>query len=94
MFESLKEKRRLAAELESAQQTLAAQAQEIDRLREAIKVRTDCIKELCGCLDDAAPWIDPLMVGPVTQAGEAARLRLLERVDAALIWAGHRKAPP
>jgi hypothetical protein len=93
VFEALKEKSRLAAELESANQTIAAQAEEIDKLRQAIKVRSDCIRELCGCLDDAAPWIDPYMVGPLTQTGAAARAKLLERIDAALIWAGHRTAP-
>ena len=94
MFETLKEKSRLAAELESANQAIAAQTQELDRLRQAVKVRSDCIKELCGCLDDAAPWIDPYMVGPLTQTGAAARTKLLERIDAALVWAGHRTAPP
>jgi hypothetical protein len=93
VFEALKDKSRLAAELESANQTIAAQTQELDRLRQAVKVRSDCIKELCGCLDGAVPWIDPYMVGPLTQTGEAARTRLLERIDAALIWAGHRQPP-
>jgi hypothetical protein len=55
--------------------------------------RSDCIKELCGCLDGTVPWIDPYMVGPLTQTGEAARTKLLERIDAALIWAGHRQPP-
>ena len=93
MFEALKEKSRLAADLESANQVIAAQTRELDKLRQAVKVRSDCIKELCGCLDSAAPWIDPLMVGPLTPTGEAARTKLLERIDAALVWAGHRSAP-
>lgn len=94
MFEALKEKSRLAAELESANQTITSLTQEIDKLRQAVKVRSACIKELCGCLDGATPWIDPFMVGPVTPTGEAARLKLLERIDAALTWAGHRQAQP
>lgn len=93
MFEALKEKSRLSAELESAEQTISSQQQEIARLREAVRVRSECIKELCACLTEAAAWIDPIMIGPVTQTGEAARNKLLERIGAALTWAGHKPAP-
>ena len=91
MFEGLKEKNRLSTELESANQTIATQVLEIAKLRDAIKVRSECIKELCACIDAAAPWIDPVMIGPLTPAGEVTRVKLLDRIDAALKWAGHRK---
>jgi hypothetical protein len=98
VFEVLKDKGRLSAQLDSANETIAAQSeelvakkQEIEKLLDAVKARSDCIKELCGCLDDAAQWIDPIMIGPVTATGTAARDKLLERMDAALTWAGHRK---
>lgn len=92
MFETLKEKSRLSAELESANQTIATQVLEIAKLRDAIKVRSDCIRELAACLDAAAPWIDPIMIGPLTPTGQSARTQLLDRIEAALTWAGHRKA--
>ena len=92
MFEALKEKSRLSAELETADETISAQQQEIDKLHEAVRIRSECIKELCACLTEAAPWIDPIMIGPVTHTGEAARNKLLERISAALTWAGHK--PP
>jgi hypothetical protein len=92
VFEALKEKSRLSAELESAQETIAAQAQEIAKLRDAVRVRSECIKELCACLDEATIWIDPIMIGPVTHTGDAARTKLLERIGAAQVWAG-RKPP-
>jgi hypothetical protein len=34
------------------------------------------------------------MIGPVTHTGESARNNLLERINAALIWAGHRPPTP
>ena len=94
MFETLKEKSRLSAELEAAQQTIEAQTQEIAKLREAVRVRSDCMKELCRCLIDATAWVDPIMVGPVTDSGEAIRVRLIERINAALTWAGQKPQPP
>jgi hypothetical protein len=101
VFEALKEKSRLSADLDAANLTIEAQAQEIAvlaqdiaKLRDAVKARSDCIRELCACLDEAAPWLDPIMVGQVTRTGAAARSKLLERVDAALTWAGHRQPPP
>jgi predicted nuclease with TOPRIM domain len=94
VFEALKEKSRLSAELETAEETISSQQQEIAKLREAVRVRSECIKELCTCLTEAAPWIDPIMIGPVTHTGEAARNKLLERINAALIWAGHRPPAP
>ena len=94
MFEALKEKSRLSAELEVATETIASQTQEIARLREAVRVRSDCIKELCACLSDATTWIDPIMIGPVTHTGESVRTQLLERINAALVWAGHKPAVP
>ena len=93
MFETLKEKSRLSADLEAAQQTIETQTQEIARLREAVRVRSECMKELCRCLSEALAWVDPIMVGPVTATGEAARSRLVERIHAALTWAG-QKPPP
>jgi hypothetical protein len=90
VFEALKDKSRLSAELDSANQTIATQSQEIAKLREAVAVRTECIKELCGCLDDATPWVDPIMIGPVTATGQSIRTKLLDRIDAALVWAGHK----
>jgi hypothetical protein len=90
VFEALKEKSRLAAELDSANETINSQAQEIARLRDEVAVRGECIKELCGCLDDLEPWIDPIMIGPLTPTGQASRTKLLDRIDAALAWAGHR----
>jgi hypothetical protein len=92
VFEALKEKSRLSAELETAEETISSQQQEIAKLHEAVRIRSECIKELCACLTEAAPWIDPIMIGPVTHTGEAARNKLLERISAALTWAGHR--PP
>jgi hypothetical protein len=92
VFEALKEKSRLSAELDTANETIASQTQEIAKLREAVRVRSDCIKELCGCLAEATIWIDPVMIGPVTTTGESARNKLLERIAAALTWAGHRSA--
>ena len=59
-----------------------------------MRVRSDCIKELCACLSDATIWIDPIMIGPVTHTGESARTQLLERISAALVWAGHKPAVP
>ena len=94
MFEALKEKSRLSADLETAEETIASQQQEIAKLREAVRVRSDCIKELCACLAEASPWIDPIMIGPVTHTGEAARNKLLERISAALTWAGHKPPTP
>ena len=94
MFDALKEKSRLSAELEAAEETIATQQQEIAKLREAVRVRSDCIKELCGCLNEASTWIDPIMIGPVTHTGETARNKLLERISAALTWAGHKPAAP
>jgi hypothetical protein len=94
VFEALKEKTRLSAELDSANETIASQMQEIAKLREAVRVRSDCIKELCACLDAATTWIDPIMIGPVTQTGDSARTKLLERISAALVWAGHKPASP
>lgn len=94
MFETLKEKSRLSAELEAAQQTIEAQNQEIAKLREAVRVRSECMKELCRCLVEATAWVDPIMVGPVTQSGEAVRGRLIERINAALTWAGQKPQPP
>jgi hypothetical protein len=91
VFEALKDKSRLSAELDSANETIEAQAQEIARLRDALKASADCVKELCACLDEATPWIDPIMIGDVTQTGESTRAKLLDRIDDALIWAGHRK---
>ncbi|HEX5650228.1 MAG TPA: hypothetical protein VFX69_11290 [Steroidobacteraceae bacterium] len=94
MFEALKEKSRLSAELDSAHETISSQAQEIAKLREAVRVRSDCIKELCACLTDASSWIDPIMIGPLTHTGESARNKLLERISAALTWAGHKPVTP
>ena len=94
MFEALKEKTRLSAELDAANETIATQAQEIAKLREAVRVRSDCIKELCACLDEATNWIDPIMVGTVTTNGESLRTKLLERITAAQVWAGHKPAIP
>ena len=94
MFQALKEKSRLSAELETAEETISSQKYEIAKLREAVRVRSECIDELCACLTDAAPWIDPIMIGPVTHTGEAARNKLLERIGAALTWAGHRPPTP
>ena len=94
MFEALKEKSRLSAELETAEETISTQQQEIAKLREAVLVRSECIKELCGCLTEATTWIDPIMIGPVTHTGEAARNKLLERIGAALTWAGHKPPAP
>ena len=94
VFEALKEKSRLSAELDSAHETISSQAQEIAKLREAVRVRSDCIKELCACLTEASSWIDPIMIGPVTHTGESARNKLLERISAALTWAGHKPATP
>lgn len=94
MFEALKEKSRLSAELETAEETIAAQQQEIAKLREAVRVRSECINELCVCLSEAAPWIDPIMIGPVTHTGEMARNKLLERINVALTWAGHKPLTP
>jgi hypothetical protein len=94
VFEALKEKSRLSADLETAEETIASQQQEIAKLREAVRVRSDCIKELCACLAEASPWIDPIMIGPVTHTGEAARNKLLERISAALTWAGHKPPTP
>ena len=94
MFEALKEKTRLSAELDAANETLNSQSQEIAKLRDAVRVRSECIKELCACLNEATVWIDPIMIGPLTSKGEAARTKLLERIDAALTWAGHRPATP
>ena len=94
MFQALKEKSRLSAELETAEETISSQQQEIAKLREAVRVRSECIKELCACLTEAEPWIDPIMVGPITPTGEIARNKLLERIGAALTWAGHRPPTP
>ena len=94
MFEALKEKTRLSAELDAANETIATQMQEVAKLREAIRVRSECIKELCACLIEATNWIDPIMVGPVTVTGETSRTKLLERIGAALTWAGHKPATP
>jgi hypothetical protein len=91
VFETLKEKSRLSAELDSAQQTIEAQAQEIAKLRDAVRVRNECMKELCRCLHESMQWIDPIMVGSITPTGEAGRVRLVERVNAALTWAGHNR---
>ena len=91
MFEALKDKSRLSAELDSANETIEAQAQEITRLRDALMASAECVKELCACLDESTPWIDPIMIGDLTQTGEAIRAKLLDRIDDALIWAGHRK---
>jgi hypothetical protein len=52
------------------------------------------MKELCRCLVEATAWVDPIMVGPVTQSGEAVRARLIERINAALTWAGQKPQPP
>lgn len=93
MFETLKEKSRLSAELDAANQTIESQNQEIAKLREAVRVRSECVKELCRCLIESMPWVDPIMIGPVTPAGEALRTRLLERINAALTWAGQKPAP-
>lgn len=92
MLQALKEKSRLSAELDAANETITSQTQEIAKLRDAVRVRSECIKELCGCLAEATHWIDPIMIGPVTQTGESMRNKLLERISAALTWAGHK--PP
>jgi hypothetical protein len=94
VFDTLKEKSRLSAELDAAQQTIETQAQEIARLREAVRVRSECMKELCRCLVDATAWVDPIMVGPVTSSGETIRARLVERINAALTWAGQKPQSP
>ena len=91
MFEALKERTRLSAELDTANETIETQAQEIARLRDALKASADCVKELCECLDGATLWVDPIMIGSVTETGESTRTKLLKRIDEALIWAGHRK---
>jgi hypothetical protein len=92
VFEALREKSRLSQELDAANETISAQAQEIAKLREAVRVRSDCIKELCACLDESMTWVDPIMIGQVTQTGQDARAKLLERISAALTWAGHKPA--
>lgn len=92
MLQALREKSRLSAELETANETITTQSQEIAKLREAVRVRSECIKELCGCLAEATSWIDPIMVGPVTATGESLRTKLLDRISAALTWAGQK--PP
>ncbi|HET9695034.1 MAG TPA: hypothetical protein VFP48_11680 [Steroidobacteraceae bacterium] len=94
MFEALKEKTRLSAELDAANETIATQTQEMAKLREAVRVRSDCIRELCACLDEATTWVDPIMIGPVTASGESLRSKLLERINAALVWAGHKPVGP
>jgi hypothetical protein len=93
VFETLKDKSRLSAELDAAQQTIETQTQEIAKLREAVRVRSECMKELCRCLTEATPFIDPIMIGPLTTSGEALRSRLLDRINAALVWAGHKPPP-
>jgi hypothetical protein len=93
VFETLKDKSRLSAELDAAQATIETQTQEIAKLREAVRVRSECMKELCRCLTEATPFIDPIMIGPLTATGESVRSRLLDRVNAALIWAGHKPPP-
>ncbi len=93
MFDALKEKSRLSSELDTAHQTITAQTQEIAVLRDAVRVRSDCMTELCTCLSEAMQWIDPIMIGPVTATGDSARTRLLDRINAALTWAGHKPGP-
>jgi len=92
VFEALKERTRLSAELDTANETIETQAQEIARLRDALTASADCVKELCACLDDATLWVDPIMIGSITETGESTRTKLLRRIDEALVWAGHRKA--
>ena len=91
VLQALREKGRLSAELDSANATIEAQNHEIAKLRDALRASADCVRELCMCLDQAMPWIDPFMIGPVTETGATVQAQLLQRIDEALVWAGHRK---